>query len=69
MMFARAVLQTPDMIEQHKLLNHVAELVDAGKIKTTLTEVFGTINAANLNKAHAFIESNTDNGKFVLSGF
>lgn len=27
------------MIEQHKLLNHVAALVDAGKIKTTLTEV------------------------------
>ncbi|WP_313615300.1 zinc-binding alcohol dehydrogenase family protein [Agrobacterium sp.] len=69
MMFARAVFQTPDMIEQHKLLNHVGELVDAGKIKTTLTETYGTINAANLKKAHALIESGTAKGKIVLSGF
>ena len=69
MMFARAVFQTPDMIEQHRLLNHVAGLVDAGKIKTTLTEVFGTINAANLIKAHALVESNKAKGKIVLSGF
>lgn len=39
------------------------------KIKTTLTEVFGTINAANLIKAHALIESNKAKGKIVLSGF
>lgn len=69
MMFARAVFQTADMIEQHKLLNHVSELVDAGKIRTTLTDVFGTINAANLTKAHALIESGTAKGKIVLSGF
>jgi NADPH2:quinone reductase len=69
MMFARAVFQTPDMIEQHKLLNHVAELVDAGKIKTTLAENFGTINAANLKRAHAQIESHTTKGKIVLEGF
>ena len=69
MMFARPVFQTADMIEQHKLLNHVAELVDAGQIKTTLTEVFGTINAENLKKAHALVESGTARGKIVLSGF
>ncbi|MFK0383445.1 zinc-binding alcohol dehydrogenase family protein [Agrobacterium sp. NPDC090273] len=69
MMFARAVFQTVDMIEQHKLLNHVAKLVDAGTIKTTLTDVLGTINAANLIKAHALIESNKAKGKVVLSGF
>ncbi|UXS00608.1 zinc-binding alcohol dehydrogenase family protein [Agrobacterium tumefaciens] len=69
MMFARAVFQTVDMIEQHNLLNHVSELVDAGTIKTTLTEVLGTINAGNLIKAHAMIESNKAKGKVVLSGF
>jgi NADPH:quinone reductase-like Zn-dependent oxidoreductase len=69
MMFARPVWQTADMIEQHKLLNHVAELVDAGKIRTTLSEVVGPINAANLKKAHAMIESNRTRGKLVLSGF
>jgi NADPH2:quinone reductase len=69
MMFARAVFQTEDMIEQHNLLNHVCELVDAGKVRTTLSDVFGTINAANLKKAHALIESGTAKGKIVLSGF
>ncbi|MGK6317510.1 zinc-binding alcohol dehydrogenase family protein [Neorhizobium sp. DT-125] len=69
MMFARPVWQTADMIEQHKLLNHVAELVDAKKIRTTLSETLGTINAANLKKAHATIESGRTKGKIVLSGF
>jgi NADPH2:quinone reductase len=69
MMFARAVWQTADMIEQHKLLNHVAELVDAGKIRTTLSETLGPINASNLKKAHSMIESNRTKGKLVLSGF
>lgn len=68
-MFARPIFQTTDMIEQHKLLNQVAELVDAGKIRTTLAEVLGPINAANLRKAHALIESGKTRGKLVLSGF
>jgi zinc-binding alcohol dehydrogenase family protein len=69
MMFARPVWQTADMIEQHRLLNHVAELVDAGKLRTTLTEVIGPINAANLKTAHSMIESQKTRGKIVLSGF
>jgi zinc-binding alcohol dehydrogenase family protein len=69
LMFARPMWQTADMIEQHKLLNHVAELVDAGKLRTTLTEVVGPINAANLKAAHAMIESHATKGKIVLSGF
>ncbi len=68
-MFARPVFQTADMIEQHKLLTHVAELVDAGKIKTTLSDVLGPINATNLKAAHALIESGKTRGKLVLSGF
>jgi NADPH2:quinone reductase len=69
MMFARPVWQTADMIEQHKLLNHVAELVDAGRIRTTLAETYGTINAKNLKRAHVMIESGRAKGKIVLSGF
>jgi len=68
-MFARPVFQTADMIEQHKLLSQVAELVDAGKIRTTLSDVLGPINAANLKAAHALIESGKTRGKLVLSGF
>jgi NADPH2:quinone reductase len=51
-MFTRSMLQTADMAEQHALLDNVAELVDAGKIRTTVAEHFGTINAANLKRAH-----------------
>jgi NADPH:quinone reductase len=69
LMFTRSLFGTRDMVEQHHLLNKVADLVDAGKIKTTIAENFGTINAANLKRAHAFIESGRARGKIVLQGF
>lgn len=69
MMFGRSMHQTADMIEQHKLLTHVANLVDTAKIRTTLSETLGTINAANLKKAHALVESGRMKGKVVLEGF
>ena len=69
LMFTRSMFGTEDMIEQHNLLNEVAKLVDAGKIKTTLAENFGTINAANLKRAHEFIETGRAKGKVVLEGF
>ena len=68
-MFTRAVFETPDMIEQYRLLTKVAAMVDAGSIRTTLSEEFGPINAANLRRAHALIESGRSTGKIVLSGF
>ena len=69
LMFTRAVFETADMGEQGKLLAEIARLVDEKKIRTTLTDTLGTINAANLKKAHAFIESGAAKGKLVLSGF
>ena len=68
-MYTRSLFETPDMIEQHTLLNRVAELIDSGVLKTTLGEHFGTINAANLRRAHALLESGTAKGKIVLEGF
>lgn len=68
-MFARSMFQTPDMQKQHDLLNEVASLIDLGKLRTTLGEHYGTINAENLKRAHALIESNTAKGKIVLEGF
>lgn len=68
-MFARAMHNTPDMIEQHNLLNHVAAQVDAGKIRTTVCEVLSPINADNLRKAHALVESSKTIGKIVIEGF
>ncbi len=52
-MFTRSTFQTADMDAQHKLLNEVARMVDAGTIRTTVQENFGKINAANLRRAHA----------------
>ncbi len=42
-MFARSLFETPVMAEQGKLLNEVAALVDAGRIRSTATEVAGKI--------------------------
>ncbi|RYF33235.1 MAG: zinc-binding alcohol dehydrogenase family protein [Comamonadaceae bacterium] len=69
LMFVRSRFQTPDMAEQGKLLAEVAALVDAGKVRTTANASFGTINAANLRKAHALVESGRAQGKVVLAGF
>ncbi|ARS50523.1 NADPH:quinone reductase [Ectopseudomonas mendocina] len=69
LMFTRSLYQTDDMIEQHRLLQRVAELVDSGVLKTTLGEHFGRIDAANLRRAHALLESGKAKGKIVLEGF
>lgn len=68
-MFTRSMNETADMDEQGKLLNEVAAMVDAGKIRTTLTEVIRPINAENLKAAHAVLESGKARGKLVLEGF
>ena len=69
LMFTRALFQTPDMGEQGKLLSEVADLVDAGKVRTTMTEVAGKIDAESLRKAHRQIETGKALGKIVLEGF
>ena len=69
LMFTRSIFKTPDMIEQHHILNEAAQLVDKGTVKTTVGEHFGKINAENLRKAHALLESGKAKGKIVLEGF
>lgn len=68
-MFTRPMFETADMQRQGDILNEVAALIDAGKIKSTVAESFGTINSANLIKAHALLESGKSKGKIVLEGF
>ncbi len=68
-MFTRSTFQTEDMQRQHEILNEAARLVDEGTIRTTLAEVVGPINAANLKRAHTIVESSRAKGKIVLSGF
>jgi NADPH:quinone reductase-like Zn-dependent oxidoreductase len=68
-MFTRSIFETPDMIEQHNLLDEVSRLIDQGVLRTTLGETLGRINAANLKRAHAMVESGKSRGKLVLEGF
>ena len=69
LMFTRSLYETPDMDEQGKILNTLAALVEDGKVRTTLTERLSPINATNLKKVHALIESGAARGKIVLEGF
>lgn len=69
LMFTRSIFKTADMAKQHELLASVSALLDEGRVKTTLAENFGKINAANLKRAHALIETGTAKGKIVLEGF
>ncbi|HYD57941.1 MAG TPA: zinc-binding alcohol dehydrogenase family protein [Burkholderiales bacterium] len=68
-MFSRSSLGLPDMVEQQRLLNRVAGWIDAGTVRSTMTEHLAPINAANLRKAHERLESRRMIGKIVLSGW
>ena len=68
-MFTRSMFATADIAAQGALLDEVARLVDAGRLRTTLGEHYGRIDAANLKRAHALIESGRAKGKIVLEGF
>ncbi|MEM1078112.1 MAG: zinc-binding alcohol dehydrogenase family protein [Pseudomonadota bacterium] len=68
-MFTRPMFETADVQRQGDILNEVASLIDAGTLKSTVAEQFGAINAANLIKAHALLESGRSKGKIVLEGF
>ncbi|MCT1905489.1 zinc-binding alcohol dehydrogenase family protein [Oceanobacillus sojae] len=68
-MFTKSMYQTKDMISQHHLLNHVAELVDNNVIHATVNKQLSPINAENLKTAHAWLETGQAIGKVVLKDF
>lgn len=68
-MFTRSMFETADMAAQGRLLADVAALVDAGIVRTTLSQNLGPIHAANLRRAHALLETGRARGKVVLQGF
>ena len=69
LMFTRSMFNTDDMVRQHHILTEVATLVDDEVLRTTVADHFGQINAANLKRAHALIESGKSRGKIVLEDF
>ncbi|WP_426485437.1 zinc-binding alcohol dehydrogenase family protein [Flavobacterium sp. 2] len=66
LMYTRSMFQTEDMIEQHHILNKVADLLDNGILKTTLNETLNGLTADNLKKAHQLLESGKTIGKIAI---
>ena len=69
LMFTRPMFETPDMVRQHEILDRVADLVDAGSIRTTLQQRLSPISAATLREAHAALEGGRTIGKVVVEGW
>jgi NADPH:quinone reductase len=69
MVFARSRFKTADQAEQGRILERLAALIDAGKLRSTHTETLAPITAANLREAHRRLESGTSIGKLVLAGW
>jgi len=67
-MFTRPMFKTQDMIQQHKLLCTVADLVDEGTLRTTLHNMLGPLTPDNLREAHRRLEAGHSVGKLVLTG-
>ncbi|WCN08188.1 zinc-binding alcohol dehydrogenase family protein [Marinomonas mediterranea] len=67
MMFTRSVHQTKTMARQGKLLQRVSELVDQGKVSSTLTRTLSGLTVENLRETHQQIESGTTKGKLVIN--
>ncbi|CAM3941968.1 zinc-binding alcohol dehydrogenase family protein [Bordetella muralis] len=66
LMFTRAMFSTKSIARQHALLRRVADLVDRGDIKHTLTQRIDGMNAASLIQAHALVEAGSMIGKVVI---
>jgi len=67
-MFTRAQHGTPDMKTQHDILEETAGLLEDGTLRHTMKEHYGPLDAENLRRAHARLESGRMIGKLVLSG-
>ena len=69
LMFTRPLFETADIEAQHRLLTEVANLVDAGRVRSTMRENYGRIDAPNLMRAMRFLKTGGAIGKIVLAGF
>lgn len=67
LMFTRAMFETPDMIEQQRLLARTADLVDRGILRTTVTTTITDFSAAGVAEAHRDVESGRMAGKVVVT--
>ncbi|WP_337966193.1 zinc-binding alcohol dehydrogenase family protein [uncultured Flavobacterium sp.] len=66
LMFTRSMFQTEDMIEQHHILNKLANLLDNGTIQSTLKTTLNGLTVANFKEAHQLLESGKTIGKIAI---
>lgn len=66
-MYTKSYYHTDDMISQHEILDKIAQMLDNGKLKSTLNKTLSPLNAQNLRKAHKLVESGHMTGKVVVS--
>lgn len=67
--FARSLHQTADMVAQHDLLEKVAELVGAGRLRPIIERNLNPINPHPLRQAHELVETGHLAGKVILHGW
>ena len=68
LMFTRPMFNTPDMDEQHKILNRVSKMLDDGTLISTVTNNLGKLSPKTIVEAHKQQESGRVIGKNVLDG-
>ena len=65
-MYTRSMYTTEDIEQQFEILSKVAELLEAGTLKTTLTTTLQGFTVENLKQAHQMQESGKTIGKTVI---
>ena len=65
-MYTRSMYTTEDIEKQHDILNKVADLLDDGTLKSTLTTPLKGFTVENLKEAHRLQESGKSIGKTVI---
>jgi zinc-binding alcohol dehydrogenase family protein len=68
-MFTRPQYRTPDRGRQGEILERLAELVEAGEIRSTAQTHLAPISPATLARAHGLLEGGRTIGKIVLRGW
>jgi len=69
MVFTRSYFMTASMVRQHEILNEISSLIDAGSLKSTLTQELHPISIETLTEAHRLVETGRMQGKVALQGF
>lgn len=65
-MFTRSLFKTADIQKQQEILFQAANLIDSGRIKSTLTTTLQGFNLNTLKEAHRLIETGKTIGKIAI---